>query len=102
MAGYRQAWAVLALGIVLACFSAHRPRAAEPAAPKWDLVWSDEFDGKEIDPKKWAFDIGNGFYNHDAAVWISGWGNGELQYYTKEADNAFVKDGLLHLRAIKE
>jgi beta-glucanase (GH16 family) len=76
--------------------------AAEPAKPEWKLVWSDEFDGKAIDPKKWDFDIGNGFYNYDARMWISGWGNDELQYYTREPDNAFVKDGMLHIRALKE
>jgi beta-glucanase (GH16 family) len=31
--------------------------AAEPSADKWKLVWSDEFDGKEIDRTKWDFDI---------------------------------------------
>jgi beta-glucanase (GH16 family) len=75
--------------------------AAQPA-PEWKLTWSDEFDGKEIDRTKWDFDIGNGFYNYDASQWISGWGNNELQYYTKEPENAFVKDGKLHIRAIKE
>lgn len=68
----------------------------------WKLSWSDEFEGTEIDRKKWDFDIGNGFYNYDASQWISGWGNNELQYYTKEPENAFVKDGKLHIRAIKE
>ncbi|MFO0805569.1 MAG: glycoside hydrolase family 16 protein [Gemmataceae bacterium] len=75
--------------------------AAQPAA-EWKLTWSDEFDGNEIDRAKWDFDIGNGFYNYDANQWISGWGNNELQYYTKEPENAFVKDGKLHIRAIKE
>lgn len=70
--------------------------------PGWKLVWSDEFDGDEIDPKKWDRDLGNGFYSYDANQWISGWGNNELQYYTREPENAFVKDGQLHLRAIKE
>lgn len=68
----------------------------------WKLVWSDEFSGSSIDPKKWDFDIGNGFYNYDAKVWINGWGNGELQSYTRRPDNVFVSDGLLHIRTIKE
>lgn len=76
--------------------------AAEPAGNDWKLVWSDEFDGKEIDRAKWDFDLGNGFFNYDANTWISGWGNGELQYYTREPENAFVKDGVLHIRAVKE
>jgi beta-glucanase (GH16 family) len=77
-------------------------QATGQAGGDWKLVWADEFDGKEIDKKKWDFDLGNGFFNYDANTWIAGWGNGELQYYTREADNAFVKDGMLHIRAIKE
>jgi beta-glucanase (GH16 family) len=76
--------------------------AAQPSASAWKLVWSDEFDGKHIDKTKWDFDIGNGFYNYDAHQWISGWGNNELQYYAREPDNAFVKDGMLRIRALKE
>jgi beta-glucanase (GH16 family) len=76
--------------------------AAQPPADAWKLVWSDEFDGKEIDPAKWDFDHGNGFYDYTANQWISGWGNNELQFYTREPKNAFVKDGMLHIRVVKE
>jgi beta-glucanase (GH16 family) len=79
-----------------------RPPLAAQDDAKWKLAWSDEFDGKEIDRTKWDFDLGNGFYDYEAKQWIAGWGNGELQYYTREPENAFVKDGMLHLRAIKE
>lgn len=48
----------------------------------YDLVWSDEFDGTEIDLTKWQLiDAGGGF------------GNSELQYY--RPDNAYVENGLL-------
>jgi beta-glucanase (GH16 family) len=76
--------------------------ADEPTPSGWKLIWSDEFDGKEIDRAKWDFDLGNGFYNYDAQQWISGWGNNELQFYTREPENAFVAEGSLHIRAIKE
>jgi beta-glucanase (GH16 family) len=79
-----------------------RQQAAVAGADEWKLVWSDEFDSKEIDRTKWDFEIGSGFFNYDANVWISGWGNNELQYYTREPENAFVKDGMLHIRALKE
>jgi len=92
--------AFLLIGLALAAACVRTARAAEP--PQWKLVWSDEFDGREIDRSKWDFDIGNGFYNYDSSQWIGGWGNGELQYYTREPDNAFVQDGRLHIRAIKE
>ena len=68
----------------------------------WKQSWADEFDGDSLDAGKWDFDLGNGFYNYDANVWINGWGNNELQYYTREPKNAYVKDGMLHLRAVKE
>ena len=43
-----------------------------------------------IDRKKWDYDVGNGFFNYGANTWISGWGNNELQYYTREPENAFA------------
>jgi beta-glucanase (GH16 family) len=90
--------AAVLVGLVLAFL----PAAGQPAEKSWKLVWSDEFDGNQIDRSKWDFDLGNGFFNYEANTWISGWGNNERQYYTCEPENAFVKDGLLHLRAIKE
>ena len=68
----------------------------------WKLVWNDEFEGDRIDPNKWAFDIGNGFFDYQHHVWIPGWGNEELQYYTQEPQNVFVQDSLLTIRAVKE
>jgi beta-glucanase (GH16 family) len=75
---------------------------AEPAPPQWTLTWSDEFDGNRVDPAKWDFDIGNGFVDPRSNRWVSGWGNRELQYYTSGPANAFVSDGALHVRAVKE
>lgn len=100
----RRHWCGTALAIVVAIGVASTPvnDAAEPPAAAWKLTWSDEFDGKDIDRTKWDFDTGNGFFNYDANIWIAGWGNEELQYYTREPENAFVKDGMLHIRAVKE
>ena len=72
------------------------------SAARWKLVWSDEFDGDRVDTTKWDFDIGNGFYDYKHNAWIPGWGNEELQYYTRESDNVSVKDSLLTIRAVKE
>ena len=55
------------------------------------LVWSDEFNGNAIDTSKWGYDIGGG-----------GWGNNELEYYTDRSNNAYVSNGVLHIRALKE
>jgi beta-glucanase (GH16 family) len=90
--------ALLAAVLAVACC----PGAPEARCADWNLSWSDEFDGDGIDKAKWDFDLGNGFYNYEANAWISGWGNGELQYYTREPENAFVNEGMLHLRAVKE
>lgn len=102
-AGWSSARAVLCLGLVAWTVPVLWLAAQEPAAPPgWKLVWSDEFAKPEIDNTKWDFELGNGFYNYEANQWISGWGNGELQYYTREPENAFINDGQLHIRAIKE
>ncbi len=68
----------------------------------WKLVWSDEFDGDCVDPTKWDFDLGNGFFDYKTHRWIEGWGNEELQYYTRDSANVSVKDSLLTIRAVKE
>jgi beta-glucanase (GH16 family) len=57
----------------------------------WELVWSDEFEGSQIDQNKWTFDFGD---------W--GWGNNELQYYTdNRPENARVENGVLVIEARK-
>ena len=66
------------------------------------MVWNDEFEGDRVDPTKWDFDLGNGFYDYRNNLWIAGWGNEELQYYTAEPANVSVKDSLLTIRAVKE
>jgi beta-glucanase (GH16 family) len=95
---------ILCVSLALVAFghTSPLPTADQPPAAEWKLVWSDEFAGQDIDKTKWGFDTSNGFFNYDANTWISGWGNNELQYYTDHADNAFIKDGMLHIRAVKE
>ena len=55
----------------------------------YGLTWSDEFSGTDINTNYWGFDIGG-----------NGWGNNELQYYTNR--NAYLKDGMLVIRAQQE
>lgn len=58
----------------------------------YDLVWHDEFEYTGApDPDKWGYDIGG-----------HGWGNNELQYYTNSEKNAYVDNGILEIKAIKE
>lgn len=67
------------------------PKDTIPEIPGYTLVWNDEFDGQNINPNKWGWEI-NG----------DGGGNNELQYYTGLPTNSFIDSGKLILRAIKE
>lgn len=97
---YRHYPAALAIAVAVVAGPVRTDDAAGPLpAPEWKLVWSDEFDGNEIDRSKWDLDIGSGFLSGDGQTWISGWGNDELEYYTDEKKNAFIRDGMLHIRA---
>lgn len=66
---------------------------AQSSSSESPYLWNDEFDGDAIDSEKWSFEIGTG---------ASGWGNNEWEYYTDRSENAYVKDGILHIRANKE
>ncbi len=57
----------------------------------WKLVWNDEFKGNEIDPSKWEYDLGG-----------HGFGNNESQYYTNRPENAYIDNGKLIIKAMKE
>ena len=75
-----------------------RPRRA-PAG--WTPVWADEFSGPAIDTTRWDFDLGNSFTTDSGRTVITGWGNDERQCYTRDAANAFVAAGILHIRAMR-
>jgi beta-glucanase (GH16 family) len=67
-----------------------------PGEPKekLKLIWNDEFEyNGQPDSSKWSYDLGNGF---------DGWGNHELQHYTRSAENVVVKNGKLLITAIKK
>ena len=55
------------------------------------LIWSDEFNGNELDDDNWSYNIGDG-----------GWGNNEYQYYTNSTNNVRVANGSLRITARKE
>jgi len=56
-----------------------------------ELIWQDEFSGTAINEGNWTFETGTG---------NNGWGNNELQYYTKE--NTYLQQGNLIIEARKE
>ena len=62
-----------------------------PAGQQWRLVWSDEFDGKELDPAKWNI---QGDHVRKGGMWLKKCslldGRGNLQLLaTKEADGTY-------------
>jgi beta-glucanase (GH16 family) len=97
---HSQVIAVIFLSLViLLCFSPNailpsrlRASAADPSV--WSLAWADEFDGTNgsgVDTSRWTMETGG-----------NGWGNNELEYYTNRTQNAFLDNGLLVIRALKE
>jgi beta-glucanase (GH16 family) len=64
--------------------------AQSPDKPGWKVLWSDEFTDAAINTSKWSFEVG--------PVNV----NSELEYYSNAAKNAFVENGSLVLRAVKE
>lgn len=64
-----------------------------------EIVWQDEFD-VEGAPNSvfWDYELGDGSDTQAGA----GWGNNELQYYTKRPENVTIQNGILVLSARKE
>ena len=60
-----------------------------------NLVWSEEFDGAQLDPEIWFFESEDG-----SQYGIPGWGNNELEWYMP--DNAELRDGMLIITAREE
>ena len=58
----------------------------------WNLIWSDEFNGNNLDSTKWIHDIGTG-----SQYGLYGWGNSELQYY--QPQNTILNNGSVKIIA---
>jgi beta-glucanase (GH16 family) len=90
----------LVLGSVVVCFSTNALQAAEPAhdgpnvasvlpaGKQWKLVWSDEFNGGQLDRSKWDFRLHMMQQRHktwtDDAASLDGRGNLLLRCYEKD------------------
>ncbi len=62
----------------------------EAKQEKYELIWSDDFNGKTLDLTKWNYEL------HEP-----GWVNNELQQYTASSKNVYVKDGNLVIQPVK-
>lgn len=76
---------------VLGMAVAGQPAIVAEAAEKYELIWSDEFEGNSLNRSNWNVEV-NGY---------GGW-NDELQYYCDSPENIIVSDGTLKIRAIKK
>jgi len=56
-----------------------------------DVVWSDEFEGPDIDSSIWTYDVGGG-----------GFGNGQLEHNTARQENSYIENGSLVIEARRE
>ena len=70
-------------------------KQSDPIKKDYKLVWSDEFEGTELDETKWEYQLGDG---SEYGLWR--WGNEEDQFYKKE--NASIVNGTLRIKAIRE
>tara|TARA_B100001540_G_scaffold180971_1_gene159636 strand:+ start:56 stop:1456 length:1401 start_codon:yes stop_codon:yes gene_type:complete len=57
----------------------------------WSIIFEDEFNGSEIDQNKWNFELLPAYTF-----------NNEEQAYTSRQENAFIEDGNLIIRALRE
>jgi beta-glucanase (GH16 family) len=60
-------------------------------------VWEEKFNKDTINARTWTYDLGDGC-DQD----LCGWGNSEMQYYTKRKENARIENGHLVIEAHKE
>lgn len=61
-----------------------------PEIDGYKLVWSDEFNGTDIEYDNWTHEVGDNWYNR------------ELQAYTDRGENSYVKNGSLVIVAQRE
>ena len=78
---------------IFSCFLTILLWTSKTEAQRGKLVWSDEFEVNGLpDSTKWSYDVGG-----------DGWGNNELEYYTRNRrENARVDSGMLIIEARKE
>lgn len=80
----------LCLLFVAPLFTSCGEKVEVPQFEGYNLLWHDEFSGNKLDETIWNKEIRP-----------AGWTNNELQAYTNEKENIYVKDGKLVLRALQ-
>lgn len=90
--GYKFNQVFKVLGILLLTLNA--TNSFSQCSSSCTMVWSDEFNGSELNLNNWEYQYGDG-----TGYGIPGWGNNELQYYTDS--QATVSNGVLTITAEK-
>ncbi|MCS7019118.1 MAG: glycoside hydrolase family 16 protein [Bernardetiaceae bacterium] len=84
---------LLIVGIIVYLVACQSPTKQHSVDNNGQLIWQDEFEGNGMpDTTKWSYDVGG-----------HGWGNQELQYYTRaQPKNVRIENGRLIIEAHKE
>lgn len=85
---------ILLFVLLSGCYAADPAMVEDRQPSEREMLWSDEFDGPELDSTVWNFELGDGCPD------LCGWGNAERQLYTK--NNHSFRDGHLVITARKE
>ena len=75
---------------ITGCATQNTDNTIIPDIPGYELVWSDEFNGNQINTENWSHEVGDQ------------WHNQEQQAYTDSPKNSYVKNGSLVIAARKE
>ncbi|WP_421869448.1 glycoside hydrolase family 16 protein [Marinoscillum sp.] len=93
----KQKLLLVVIGVVCLCVQcADTPSSSTTADVEQVLVWSDDFNGNELDQSKWTAIVSDGCPGN------CGFGNNELQYYLDDHKNLSVSDGSLKITALKD
>lgn len=79
-----------ALAFTLASCGKKNYDEVTPELEGYKIAWSDEFNGTEIDSSIWTKEYHKPY-----------WVNNEMQEYTKDDENGFIRDGKLVIKGIK-
>ncbi len=80
----------------------------KPKSLKSKTTWIEDFENPRLSSSEWNYSVSNGFY--DGRIYVGGWGNGEVQYYTKPkrnsinntSNNLFIENGYLKIQPIRK
>ena len=82
---------LLTCGIALVGFAGCGKKSSTPKKEGYKVLWADEFEGTKLNEKIWHREERE-----------KGWTNSELQMYTKDEKNGFIRDGKFVIKGYEE